>query len=752
NDSSDDEIYSMKAVIAITEGDFENAELLIKEGLLINKKNVDLLFNMGYLYEYQENFQEAYRLYQLALQYSNDKELDNELSLIINNLIERRLVEEDFVKDTEMMTPDKKKVLVIAYYYPPLSGSGVQRTLKFVKYLREFGWEPVVVTVGKSNYPLKDKTLLKEIPYDLELHRIEEPIEVNSNTVSELMTLYSSMIKNDNLMRKYLEAVKNTKHVEDLLLPDFNILWANNVLKEIEGLIDFNDIDLIYTTSGPYSDHIIGYFLKNRHNKPWVADFRDEWTNNPYAEYDKNSLLYQLHFAMEYRIVKNADKVITVTPPSYNNYKEIFMIEEDKLALITNGYDENDFLNIEDHKLSNNNKFTVVHNGLFYSIRTPISFLKAIYNLISKGLIDQRKIRISFTWTENMEKWEEYIRSLHLNEVIEFQGYLSHDESLVLSSKADLLLLVIGSGEKNKSVYTGKFFEYLRICKPILSLSPKGSIVEELINKTNRGKNIEFDDIQGIEDYILSRYREWEKGNQVELEITEDIYRFERRQLTKKLSVIFDIVKSGYEYKRIPSDIMDTSEKDSFFYDGIYESGGWQETYFKHYSEIHYIEIWVKALQLIKGILKPSIIDIGCGPGQFANLLFDNNLVNYRGLDFSKEAIKIAKIRNDKYRNLFEEGDAFLSNIFDGLYNTVVIFEVLEHINEDLELVRRIIVNSHVLLSVPNFYSPGHVRWFHSKEEVYERYSEVIDIEGIFPFPVGGSNIIYLVYGKRNNN
>ncbi|TCJ06386.1 methyltransferase domain-containing protein [Cytobacillus praedii] len=750
-DSCDDEIYSMKAVIAIMEDDFKNAERLLNEGLLINKKNADLLFNMGYIYESQEKFQDAYKLYQLASKYSNDKELNNELSLIKNNLIERGLIVEDFEDKSCMISSDRKKVLVIAYYYPPLSGSGVQRTLKFVKYLREFGWEPVVVTVGKSHYPLKDKTLLTEVPSDLELHRIEEPIEVDGRTVSELMNLYISIIKNDNLMSQYLEAVKHTNNVADLLLPDSNILWANNVLKEIEGLIDFNEIDLIYSTSGPYSDHLIGYFLKDRYKKPWVADFRDEWTNNPYAEYNKKGLLYQLHYAMESKIINYANKVITVTPPSYDNYKEIFEVADDKLELITNGYDEYDFLKINDNKYCKNDKFTIVHNGLFYSIRTPVTFLESIYNLISKGLIDPNTIRISFTWTESMDKWKEFVRDLHLSELVEFQGYISHEESLVLASKADLLLLVIGPGEKNKSVYTGKLFEYLRLCKPILSLSPQESIAEELINKTNRGKNIEFNNIQGIEDYILSTYKQWQKGNQVKLDITDDIQQFDRMQLTKKLSIIFDKVISEFDFNEFSSNIIDTSEKDSYFYDKVYETGGWQEAYFKHYSEIHYIDIWLKALQLIKNIKNPSIIDIGCGPGQFANLLFDNNFVNYKGLDFSKEAIKIAKIRNDKYRNLFKEGDAFFSEIFEGAYNTVVIFEVLEHIEEDLKLVKRIIENSNVLLSVPNFYSPGHVRWFHSKEEVYERYSKVVDIEGIYSFPVGGDNIIYLVHGKRNN-
>lgn len=541
HDSCDDEIYSMKAVIAIMEENLENAELLLKEGLLINRRNADLLFNLGYLYESQENYEDAYKYYQLALKYSNDIELENELNLIISNLLERRLVVEGLEKEIEISSLDRKKVLVIAYYYPPLSGSGVQRTLKFVKYLREFGWEPVVITVGKSNYPLKDRTLLKEIPNDLELHRIEEPKEIGSKVVSELMNLYNSIL-NNNLMEQYLEAIKHTNHITDLLLPDSNILWANNVFKEIDKLIDFDSIDLIYTTSGPYSDHIIGYFLKKKYDKPWVVDFRDEWTNNPYAEYNKEGLLYQLHYDMESNIINYADKVITVTPPSYDNYKEIFKVEDNRLVLITNGYDEKDFSKNEEKRLNPNKKFTITHNGLFYSIRTPETFLIALNNLIKKELVNKNEIRVNFSWTEDIERWEAIIKNLNLDGIVEFKGYMTHEESIDMCWESDLLLLVVGAGERNKAVYTGKVFEYLRLCKPILSLSPKESIVEKMVIETKRGVNVEFEDIALIEEQILFFYNGWKENNiyGLDLAINDKITRYERRNLTLKLAREFD--------------------------------------------------------------------------------------------------------------------------------------------------------------------------------------------------------------------
>lgn len=174
--------------------------------------------------------------------------------------------------------------------------------------------------------------------------------------------------------------------------------------------------------------------------------------------------------------------------------------------------------------------------------------------------------------------------------------------------------------------------------------------------------------------------------------------------------------------------------------------GGWNDTYFKHYSETHYINIWLKAVEVISSIDNPYIIDIGCGPGQFANLLFDKNLINYKGIDFNKEAIKIAKIRNDKYRNLFLVEDVHKSSLFQSEYNFVVIFEVLEHIDNDLSIIRNVKEGSNILFSVPNFYSPGHVRWFNSQQD---RYGRELKIDNIFIFPIGGNNKIYLVHGKK---
>lgn len=433
----------------------------------------------------------------------------------------------------------RKKVLFIAYIFPPLGGSGVQRSLKFVKYLRELGWEPVVVTVTKSGYPLKDESMILEIPDEIEVIRIDEKKFIDLEYANKLIRIYSEVTNNYNLINQYVEILnENLKLLNKLLfIPDSQIIWASEVIDKIDEKVNFSDIDIIYTTSGPYSDHIIGYYLKKKYNKPWVADFRDEWTNNPYFSPNKEDLFYKINYEMEKNIVKFADQIITVTPISSDNYNKIFNVEKSKINTITNGYDEADFLNIPNK--NKNDKFTIIHNGLLYSIRAPSTIMRALKNLIDSKKIHKSKIQLLFGWTENQEEWGKYRDSLGLKDNIKFLGYMPHKTSLIESSKGDALLLIVGPGEKNKSVYTGKIFEYLRLCKPIIALSPKGSLVEKLLEETNRGENVDFDDIKGIEEAIFKMYKEWEKNSSQELKVTEDILKYERKNLTKALSEIF---------------------------------------------------------------------------------------------------------------------------------------------------------------------------------------------------------------------
>ena len=440
-----------------------------------------------------------------------------------------------------------RKVLVIAYYFPPLGWSGVQRTLKFVKYLRYFDWEPIVVTVGKTKFSILDESLEDELPKDIKIIRVDDIVlkdvtDVMKRKIKGYVEASINSISDESLKQLYEEEIeKKISELRDMvLLPDGNVIWANNVIKEINDKIDFTEIDVVYTTSSPYSAHIIGEYIKKEYSIPWIADFRDQWIDNPYIDYDKDSLRYKLEKNMEKNVVFNCDRLITVTPLITENYISTYKIEKNKVITITNGYDEEDFKNIKSKK--ENNKFTMVHNGSFYLKRNPDTVARVIKKLVENEIIDEKKIEIILNGNNDcniINKFKEIMGEY--SDVIKINGYLSHEESLIKSNNADILLLICGEEESSKQVYTGKVFEYLRLRKPVLAISPKGSLVDKLLDETECGINAEYNDIETIEKIILNYYNSWIKGNKIKVG-AKNIEKYERKELTKKLVEIFNEV------------------------------------------------------------------------------------------------------------------------------------------------------------------------------------------------------------------
>ena len=539
----DIEIISMKAVILIIENDIENARKILIKAINNIGYEFDLVYNLAHCYNECNEYSKAFYYYSIAKEKCNCEEVKNEITELLEMLSTNNEIED---------IKEKKHVLMIAHIFPPLGGSGVQRTLKYSKYIRNYGWEPIVVTVGNTRVGyLKDETLYEEVPSKLEVIRFDEDLDINVKTIDNLMKKFNLIVNDKSIMLEYKkiidELIKENKLdrlLNSLMIPDNNILWALDVLEVIDEYVDFNIVDILYSTSGPYSDHLIGYFLKEKYKKLWVCDFRDEWTNNCYADYDKENLFYKIIYNMEKNILLKSDRVITTTPMATENYIRLFGVPRSKIYTITNGYDEADFEKLQVDK-SKNEKFTIVHNGLLYMIRTPETFIRAIKELVDNNMIPKSDLKIIFSYTANVDKWRQYVCKNNLEECIIFSDYMTHEESLQLSINSDLLLLIVGPGEKNKSMYPGKIFEYLRMGRKVLSLSPKDSIVEKLINETDSGENYEFDDVKGIKKSIYSSFVQWKGSLSKDVCIDEKkILRYERRALTKELASILDLVVS----------------------------------------------------------------------------------------------------------------------------------------------------------------------------------------------------------------
>lgn len=437
---------------------------------------------------------------------------------------------------------ENKNILIFAYIFPPIGGAGVQRTLKYVKYLKELGFKPTVVTVGQDFIEEeKDYSLLSEIISDIKIIRIDHT-KVNSEQltkeeVKQNFNLIYGLVNDREVMEGLVASLKEDR--ANIAIPNNKLFWVNEVLGKIEKKINLTQYRCIYTTSSPYANHIIGYYIKNKYkNIKWIADFRDEWSNNPYIN-NKESLKYKIEYEMEKQILNKADKVVHVTPISTENCKTSFGLREDKVVTITNGYDEEDFKNINRNMSSNNEKFVLIYSGTIYKNRIPDNLFIAVNELIEENVINKDKIEIRF-WGKFLDDTKNIIDKYNKFDIIKMSGYLEHNMCIVENSKSNILLLPIGEGNIFRTVYTGKVFEYIRLQIPILALAPIDSVVAELLDKTKTGKTFVYSDLKGIKSFILRHYEMWRNNEIYDKFNINEIKRYERKELTKKL---LDIIK-----------------------------------------------------------------------------------------------------------------------------------------------------------------------------------------------------------------
>lgn len=412
-----------------------------------------------------------------------------------------------------------KKVLIIANQFPPMGGSGVQRTTKFTKYLHEFGWEPVVLTREIRNMQLTDNTLLNDIPSHTKIYRTY-PWDFR-----ELPSYFG-------LMGKIIG--------QKALIPDAERIWAIASQQRAIDIVRSEKIDLIYTTSYPYSDHLLGLYLKKTFPSiPWVVDFRDEWMNNPYLlDNPHNRIRMKIEKRMEKEVIHCADRIIANTPVMYNNFVRDYEVAKEKFSVIPNGYDQDDFEKIN-RSMPRNERFTITYTGLLYGRRKPDTFFIALSELIQTGAIAKDKISVRFIGNYKIEKMLKAIEDYNLSEVIRIMNYLPHRECIQQLLQSNAVLLIEGKGPGAEAFYTGKLFEYMNTGRPIIALIPQNGVAAKAILETETGLVADYDDIEKIKCMILDLYNKWSKGIEDLTPRWEKISRFERKALTEDLAEVF---------------------------------------------------------------------------------------------------------------------------------------------------------------------------------------------------------------------
>ena len=417
-----------------------------------------------------------------------------------------------------------KNVLIIAYQFPPMGGSGVQRTVKFVKYLRSFGWEPTVLTRSLKGMELRDDSLLKDIPDGVRIVRTKA---YDPTTLKGVMKFPGKFIG-----RK-------------IFIPDAEMLWRMTSKSAAQKLISEGNFSLIYTTSYPYSDHLMGLHLKKLFpDIPWVADFRDEWTKNPYLlDKPHNKLRMSIERKMEKSVLNTADILITNTPIMLRNFLTIDDSLKSKFYVIPNGYDSEDFTKVPEKP--SNDVFTLTYTGLLYGRRKPDTFFKALSGLIGEGKVDRQTIQVNLIGNFKTEELNDKINKYGLNGVVALLPYMDHNICLDRLINSDALLLIEGVGPGAEAFYTGKIFEYIKTGRPILGVIPAKGAAAGIIEETRTGLVSDFNDIKGIGDKLYRLYIDWKEVRETCSPDNEKIELYDRRNLTKRLTELFDFAVSA---------------------------------------------------------------------------------------------------------------------------------------------------------------------------------------------------------------
>lgn len=496
---------------------------------------------------------------------------------------------EDIARLREKLAGQKGgRVLMAAYYFPPLSGSGVFRSIKFAKYLPQFGWQPAVISTDQppAMWNFSDVSMVSEIPEGMEVVRIPDLIGskrqncVDSSRVQAILGFLRSVLRYspdaDRIFARFTQSREGC--LELFAFPCVALSWAYDVVQYIEKNMDLDQFEAVYTTSGPYSAHLIGFYLKQKYGVPWVADYRDPWTFNHYIdEYDPTDPEAKLLYELESILLHEADCNLTIAENLIPMYVKEFHLPEERVVSITNGYDEADFTGLK-AAAEKTQKFTINYSGLLYAKHRSLApVLKAIQQLRVEKKIDISKVQLRIVG----EIDEALIQNIGAvgRQIICHTGYLSHREALQANLDSNLLLLLVGDAPKLKTVYTGKIFEYLRSGRPILALAPKGGVVDQTLRESGHGKAFLSTQTSKIKQMILEEYQRWEREEGTELLHSAAIEKFERRVLTGQLAQVLETVKN-VQTQQI--------EIKSAVYNDAYKSGGAGDTYHKHYTQSLY--------------------------------------------------------------------------------------------------------------------------------------------------------------------
>lgn len=423
----------------------------------------------------------------------------------------------------------QKRVLIITYYWPPSGGSGVQRWLKFAKFLPEAGWEPVIFTPENPDFDLKDESLLREIPKQLEVLKfpIWEPYQLFSRLKRK------NKIHPGRLMEQKEKGVLEKTAIwmrANLLVPDPRIFWVKPAVKFLEELVKNGQFQAVITTGPPHSMHLIGRELKRKTGVTWIADFRDPWSQWEFLDtLPMTSLIRKKHEKMEQSVLKESNAVLTISPTFQHDLEKL---AHRRIHLLTNGFDPADIPYGFSPMKKTPKNLHLVYSGIIDAIRNPIPLLEAM-----KAEFAERNEKVEMTFVGKVsEAVKEFIAAdPWLQARISLPGYVSHGEVFGFYAKADALVLILTDTKNAQGNIPGKLFEYLATGVPVLALGDPNGDSAKILKDSGAGEVIAHADSDGIRIKLRSL---------METDSTEsnspDLDKYSRRSLSFQLAKILD--------------------------------------------------------------------------------------------------------------------------------------------------------------------------------------------------------------------
>ncbi len=430
-----------------------------------------------------------------------------------------------------------KSALILTYYWPPAGGPGVQRWLKFVKYLEEFGWKAHILTVKDGTYSALDEELEKEVPENIPVHKTKsrDPFRFYNMLKGKKDGSVSVALININKKKSFVDRMAMYIR-SNFFIPDARKGWVPYAYKEALRIIAADNIDLIVTTGPPHSTHLTGLKIKKKTGIKWLADLRDPWTTVYYNDMlPRTEGTRRKDKKFEDEVLALADAVSVVSPGMQKEFSD----RNDNVLVVMNGFDMAD-MEAADTNIEHDAKFRLTYTGNFKPNQHIPEIWDGICELINEDEGFGKDFRLQFVGNVDASAPDYFIGKGH-SENLELLSYVPHAEATRLMTGSVLLLFVVPQSRNNKLIITGKLFEYLASGTPVLSVGPVDGDAAGILADTVREKMFDYKDKQAFKQKLMQLYLSWKSnGRRLDKLDTGMLDKYSRRSSARKISEIMN--------------------------------------------------------------------------------------------------------------------------------------------------------------------------------------------------------------------